>query len=323
MSPTIYQATVITITSDQKITIRFEEGPLAGKTRTFDGTQFFRYSKIAVEEGDTVIASYIKDPRIGETIFIADYYRNDALLLLTVLFTLIVLWIGRMRGLLSMIGMVLSFFVLTKGLLPLILQGHQPVLVMLGGSLVMIPLTFYVSHGFQKKTTIAVISTFIALGITGLLSTLFVQLARLTGYAAEESLFLQMQGISASVQSILLAGFILGAMGVLDDVTISQVSIVESLQSAKRTLSARELYHRAMVVGRDHISSLVNTLFLVYAGASLPLFLLFYSQNIRTGMVFNQEVVATEIVRTLVSSIGIILAVPLSTLLAARAFAQK
>ena len=112
-------------------------------------------------------------------------------------------------------------------------------------------------------------------------------------------------------------------MGVLDDVTISQVSIVESIQSAKRNLNARELYHRAMVVGRDHISSLVNTLFLVYAGASLPLFLLFYSQNIRFDMVFNQEVVATEIVRTLVSSIGIILAVPLSTLLAARTFANR
>lgn len=323
MSPTIYQATILKISPQRQITVRFDEGPLVGKTRTFDGKQFFQYSKVVVGEGDRVLASYIKNPRIGESIFIADYYRNDALLILTVLFVLVVLWICRMRGMLSILGMTLSFFVLTKGLLPLIIAGYNPVAVMLGGSLVIIPLTFYVSHGFQKKTTIAVVSTFITLGITGALSVLFVQLARLTGYSAEESLFLQAQGISASVRSILLAGFILGAMGVLDDVTISQVSIVESIQSAKRNLNARELYHRAMVVGRDHISSLVNTLFLVYAGASLPLFLLFYSQNIRFDMVFNQEVVATEIVRTLVSSIGIILAVPLSTLLAARTFANR
>lgn len=323
MSPTLYQATIEQISTTKQITLRFDEGPLKGEIRTFDGAQFFRYSKISVTEGDHVIASYIKDPRIGETIFIADYYRNDALLVLTVLFVLIVLWIGRMRGLLSILGMVLSFFILTKGLLPLILKGYNPVMVMLGGALVMIPLTFYVSHGVQKKTTIAVISTFITLGVTGALSSLFVWLARLTGYAAEESLFLQVQGITAGVQSILLAGFILGAMGVLDDVTISQVSIVEALQSTKRNLGTMELYHRAMVVGRDHISSLVNTLFLVYAGASLPLFLLFYSQNIRTDIVFNQEIVATEIVRTLVSSIGIIIAVPLSTILAARAYADN
>lgn len=217
----------------------------------------------------------------------------------------------------SLLGMIISFFILTKGLLPSILQGNDPVLIMLLGSLLIIPITFYISHGINKKTTIAIVSTFLTLVITAALSYSFVILAKLTGFNAEESVYLQAQGFNVNMRSILLAGIILGAMGVLDDITISQVSIVETLRKSNKSLSKWDLYKHAMNVGRDHISSLVNTLFLVYAGAALPLFLLFYGNGLRTELVINQEVVATEIVRTLVSSIGIILAVPLASYIAA------
>jgi len=311
----IYKAVVLD-SQNKLIHVRIDEGPVKGKELSIDDSAVNVYRKTPVNKGDYVMVSYSRDVRGKESVYIADQYRNDALFVLAVLFLIVVVWIGRVKGTLSFLGMVVSFLILTQGLLPSILSGNDPVLVMLLGSLVIIPMTFYLSHGINKKTTIAIVSTFITLMLTGILSYIFVIFAKLTGYSAEESLFLQAQGIDVNIRSILLAGIILGAMGVLDDITISQVSIVETLRKANRSLTRLQLYRHAMDVGRDHISSLVNTLFLVYAGASLPLFLLFYGNNLRPELIMNQEVVATEIVRTLVSSIGIILAVPLTTLIA-------
>ncbi len=318
----IYKGTILSIRDKTSVKIRLEEGSEVGKEIVINASALLNSSQVSVNEGDVVMVSYSPGKNGVQIGYIADFYRNDALLILSVLFILVVAWIGRMRGILSILGMIFSFFVVAKVLLPSILGGSDPVVVMLLGSLVIIPVTFYISHGITKKTTIAVISTFIALLVTGLLSYLFVLLAKLTGFSAEESIFLQAQGLQVNMRSILLAGILLGAMGVLDDITISQVSIVETLRRTNRSLSRNELYKHAMNVGRDHISSLVNTLFLVYAGASLPLFLLFYSHSLATGMIINQEVVATEIVRTLVSSIGIILSVPLATFIASFQFTK-
>ena len=318
----IYKGTILSILDKTSVKIRLDEGSNKGKEIVIDASALLRSQNVLVQEGDVVMVSYTPGKQGIQSAYIADFYRNDALLILSILFILIVAWIGRARGVLSIGGMIFSFLILSQVLLPSILHGNDPVVVMLLGSIVIIPVTFYISHGITKKTTIAVISTFITLIVPGLLSSLFVDLAKLTGFSAEESIFLQAQGLQVNMRSILLAGIILGAMGVLDDITISQVSIVETLRKANKSLSRKALYQHAMHVGRDHISSLVNTLFLVYAGASLPLFLLFYSHSLTTGMILNQEVVATEIVRTLVSSIGIILSVPLATLIASFQFAK-
>ncbi len=316
----IYKATVIDITNGKTIRVRIDEGPVKDKVIAIDVSAIHALRQIDTNKGDAVMVSYSRDYKGIESAYIADFYRIDALFTLSILFILVVAWIGRTRGIMSLLGMVISFFILTKGLLPSILQGNDPVLVMLLGSLLIIPITFYISHGINKKTTIAVVSTFLTLVITAALSYAFVVLAKLTGFNAEESVFLQAQGFDVNMRSILLAGIILGAMGVLDDITISQVSIVETLRKSNQSLSKWQLYKYAMNVGRDHIASLVNTLFLVYAGAALPLFLLFYGNGLRNELVMNQEVVATEIVRTLVSSIGIILAVPLASYIAAHHF---
>lgn len=313
----IYKATVISITNGKTINVRINEGPVKNKVVAIDISAINSLRQIDTNKGDALMVSYSRDGQGKESAYIADFYRNDALMILTVLFVLVVAWIGRMRGVMSLLGMIISFFILTKGLLPSILQGNDPVLIMLLGSILIIPITFYISHGINRKTTIAIVSTFLTLVITAALSYAFVILAKLTGFNAEEAVFLQAQGFQVNMRSILLAGIILGAMGVLDDITISQVSIVETLRKSNKSLSKWDLYKHAMNVGRDHISSLVNTLFLVYAGAALPLFLLFYGNGLRTELVINQEVVATEIVRTLVSSIGIILAVPLASYIAA------
>jgi uncharacterized membrane protein len=214
--------------------------------------------------------------------------------------------------------MIVSFGIIGLVIIPNIMQGNDPLFSTIIGAVFIIPITYYLAHGLNKKTTVAIIGTVLTLIVTAILAYAFVEAAKLTGYAAEEAVYLQnAKGGALNVKSVLLAGFIIGALAVLNDITISQASIVRSLLKSNHDLSFKELYANAMSVGKDHVASLVNTLILVYAGASLPLFLLFYNNNLPFTSVTNQEIIATEIVRTLVSSIGIILAVPITTALAA------
>lgn len=281
--------------------------------------------------GQTVIAENL-DPRqeyqLGdklmiyqansEVFLIADQVRTDALLILFIIFIAMVLLISRWRGVGSLLGMAVSFAVIIYFILPRIAAGANPILIAILGSLIIIPATFYPSHGLNRKTTIAVISTVVALVITGLLANFFVSLAKLSGLASEEAGFLQaMYPDLINMQGLLLAGIIIGVLGVLDDITVSQASIVEQLKGVNKNLRTTEVFQRAMQVGHDHISSMVNTLVLVYAGASLPLLLLFNDAARPVAELINYEMIADEIVRTLVGSIGLILAVPISTFLAA------
>jgi uncharacterized membrane protein len=181
-----------------------------------------------------------------------------------------------------------------------------------------IPVTFYLSHGFNKKTHVAIVGTIISLIITGVLAAVFVNISKLTGYASEEAGFLQSEiGGTINMKGVLLAGIIIGTLGVLDDITVSQSAIVYQLKKANKKLGFRQLFSRAMKVGHDHISSLINTLVLVYAGVAMPLLLLFVNNPRPFSEVINYEIIADEIVRTLVGSIGLITAVPITTVLAA------
>jgi len=164
---------------------------------------------------------------------------------------------------------------------------------------------------------VAIAGTLISLIITGILANLFVSESRLTGFASEEASFLQAakQG-TINIQGLLLAGIIIGVLGVLDDITISQSAIVFQLKATKNKIQFGDLYTKAMNIGRDHISSMVNTLILVYAGAALPLLLLFIDNPHPFSEIVNYEIIADEIVRTLVGSIGLILAVPITTFIA-------
>ncbi|HRN70362.1 MAG TPA: YibE/F family protein [Candidatus Woesebacteria bacterium] len=268
-------------------------------------------------EGDYVLVSTIPGPE-GDQFILVDHVRTFPLLLLFALFLLVVIVIGKVKGILSFIGMIFSFVIIGQFIVPQIMLGNDPLFISLLGSLFIIPATFYIGHGFKWQTTIAVISTFIALLITGILAYIFVIFAKLTGFSAEEAIFIQaIPGQQINIQSLLLAGIVIGAMGVLDDITISQTSIVDKLIQANPKYTFKKVFSEAMDVGRDHISSLVNTLVLVYAGAALPLFVLFHNAQLGGySEVINMEIIATEIVRTLVSSIGIISAVPITTLFA-------
>ena len=332
------EATIITVLEEKEITSDFD-----GETQLYQQLELLitkgslQTKKIIIENGniplanlqkyqvgDRVMVNYEKDFQDIDYFYITDYIRRGSLLWLFIIFTVLVATIAKWRGITSLLGMGASFFVILKFILPKILSGSDPILIAIIGSMLIIPITFYLSHGFNKKTTVAVAGTTIALIITGVLASIFVNTAKLTGFASEEAGFLQVakQG-SINIKGLLLAGIIIGVLGVLDDITISQSAIVVQLKKANPKLKLEQLYKRAMDVGQDHISSMVNTLILVYTGAALPLLLLFINNPRPFSELINYEIVADEIIRTLVGSIGLILAVPITTIIAVLTIANK
>jgi len=332
------EATVVEILEEKEITPDFSENKqLYQKLELLVTKGSLKDKKIIIESGilpmanlqkykvgDRLVVSYSKDSGNNDMFFITDYVRRNSLLWLFITFVVLTALIGKWRGLASLLGMGISFFIIFSFILPKISSGSDPVQIAIIGSFFIIPATFYLSHGFNKKTTVAIFGTVIALIMTGVLASFFVKAAKLTGFASEEAGFLQVakQG-EINIKGLLLAGIIIGVLGVLDDITVSQSAIVLQLKKASPKMKFEELYKRAMDVGQDHISSMVNTLVLVYTGAALPLLLLFVDNPHPFSEVINYEIIADEVVRTLVGSIGLILAVPITTLIAALSLEKK
>ena len=201
--------------------------------------------------------------------------------------------------------------------LPAILDGRSPLAVAIVGAAAIMFVALYLTHGVNAQTTTAVLGTLVSLALTAVLASIFVGASRFTGLASEEANFLQAAAGQVNVRGLLLGGIVIGSLGVLDDVTVTQASAVWQLHRADPTQSARALYRAALRIGRDHIGSTVNTLVLAYAGASLPLLLLFTLSSQPVGAVVTGEVVAEEVVRTLVGSVGLVASVPVTTALAA------
>ena len=248
---------------------------------------------------------------------IQDLERGRPLLVLAALFVGAVIAFGRWQGVRSLIGLGLSFVVIVSFVVPAILHGHSPVLVAVTGAMAIMLISLYLSHGTGPKTTAAVVGTALALGLTALLAIAFVAAASLTGLASEDALSANFVVGGLSLRGLLLAGIIIGGLGVLDDVTMSQASLVTELHQANPTIGLAALVGGALRVGRDHIAATVNTLFLAYAGAALPLLILFVTGQDSLGTVATTEIVAVEVVRALCGSVGLIAAVPLTTVLAA------
>lgn len=270
------------------------------------------------EPGEHIVLAQTVTPEGQVQWSAVDHVRRPSLLLLFVLFVVAVLAINRVKGLMALLSMAVSFAVLFLLILPLILAGYSPILSALLGALFILPASFYLSHGMNKKTTIAAVGTFISLVFTGVLAAIFTQVANITGFASEEAAFLFTGGREAiNFKGLVLAGIMIALMGVLDDVCITQSSVAEQLKKNNPKIGFKKLFHSTMEVGKDHVASVVNTLVLVYTGASLPLLLLFMDSSQSIAQILNYELVAEEVVRTLVGSIGIVLAVPITTLLAA------
>ncbi|HZB06082.1 MAG TPA: YibE/F family protein [Thermoleophilaceae bacterium] len=305
----------------QLATARFESGPETGKRVQVQlGGGGLDPD---VDPGDEVRLAKAPEPPPGSEAVagtgytLYDFERRGPMLLLAGLFVVVVLAFARWRGALSLAGLAVSLALVLLFVVPAILDGEEPLLVAVVGSLAIALITIPLAHGWGPKSIAALLGTAASLILTALLALLFTNLTHLTGLASEEAIFLQVGNADVSLQGLLLAGMVIGALGVLDDVTISQASTVLALRRANASFGFRQLFGRALNVGRDHVSATVNTLVLAYVGASLPILLLFSAADLGVSEATNLEVVAKEIVATLVGSIGLIAAVPVTTALAA------
>ena len=272
-------------------------------------------------EGEVVHLAVVEDVDGSATYQYADKDRRTLLWALGLVFATAVIALGRMRGVAALAGLALSVGILLWFILPAIIAGRDAVLVALigGGAIALISL--YLAHGYNPLTHVAALGAFSALVLTTVLSWLVVELARFSGLAGEEAFFL-LALPDLDLNGLLLAGIVLGAIGALDDVTVTQASAVWEVRAANPSLDSGALFESGLRVGRDHIVSTVNTLLLAYAGASLPLLVFLSLSEQSFGFVTSSEVVAVEIVRTLVGSMGLVAAVPLTTWLAARVAAN-
>jgi len=271
-----------------------------------------------LHQGDKVVLLDFEDspdPQFRYQFY--DYQRSTPLLWLLVAFAVAVIAFGRLQGLRALVGLALSLGVLVLFVVPALLRDSPAVLVALVGTVAVAYIAIYLAHGVNISSTIAVAGSLVALAFTSLLALVVAASAQLSGLASQEAQTLRFTAEALDLRGLLIAGIVVGALGVLDDVTVSQVSTVAALRRARPDLGARALYTEATRVGRDHVASTVNTLVLAYAGASLPLLLFFAQGDIPVVRIITGELVAVEVVRMLVGSIGLVLSVPVTTGLAA------
>jgi len=306
--------------SFETVLVEFLSGPEKGKEVSIERGGELTNDRFRLSPGSMVVVSRLQ--AIDEiSYYIDDVYRLPSLGWIFFIFIILTIIFAQKQGFSSLLGLVVCIGVIGWFIVPEILKGTNPFLVSLVGVFGITVVSFYLAHGFKKRTSIALIGTLITLALAALLSILFVSLSSLFGFGSEEAFFLQVSHLqNINLRGLLLGGILIGALGVLDDVTTSQSAAVEEISKADPSLSLRELYYRGLSVGREHIASLVNTLVLAYTGASLPLFLIFYKSEKPLWYLVNSEVIAEEIVRALLGSTALVLAVPITTYLAARAF---
>ncbi|WP_434592305.1 YibE/F family protein [Streptomyces sp. A5-4] len=270
-----------------------------------------------LNDGQGVVVAYAPDAPRDLQYSVTDVNRKVPMALLAGIFALAVIVVGRMKGLMALIALAVSFAILTLFILPAILQGSNPLVVAVVGASAIMLIALYACHGLTARTSVAVVGTLISLLLIGLLGSLFIGWAFLSGNTDDNTGLIHGLYPDIDMSGLLLAGVIIGSLGVLDDVTVTQTSAVWELHQADPKMGPRALYRAGIRIGRDHIASVVNTLVLAYAGAALPLLLLFSIAQSSVGTVANSELVAAEIVRTLVGSIGLVASVPVTTALAA------
>ncbi|MDP3836615.1 MAG: YibE/F family protein [bacterium] len=296
-------------------------GTTKGETLEFKGISTIDVvSSRLYKAGDIVFVSIEYDEQNNRVVYITDFVRERGLIILVILFVIVVGLIGGKVGWRSLLALVISFMLILEFLAPLILAGYNPIIIGPIATILILAALIYITDGFNRKAHIAMLSIFVALIITFLLSWLFVNLTRLSGTSSEEVIYLIGDNIAAlNFQGLLLAAIIIGALGVLDDIAIGQIEAVEQLRLNNPNQSKVNLFKSAMTIGRAHLGAIINTLFLAYVGASLPLILLFKINSapfLSFSQVINHEEIATEIVRGLVGVIGLCLTMPIATVLA-------
>lgn len=293
--------------------VAITSGPGAGREVDVDLPRGTGAPSIAV--GDKVVLQYNPPVQgVPERFDIIDHQRGLPLTIMLVVCALTIVAFGRLRGFTALIGLVVSFVALLYFIIPGILDGEPPLLVAIVGSSAIMFAVLYLTHGVNVHTSVAIVGTLASLVVTGLLGALFTATTALTGFGTEESLYLSIAQGQVDMRGLLLAGIIIGALGVLDDVTVTQATTVAELANGAK--SRLDLFRAATRIGRAHVASAVNTIVLAYAGAALPLLLLISVAGRNAGDLLTSQFLAQEIVRSAVGTIGLVAAVPITTALA-------
>ncbi|WP_275003449.1 YibE/F family protein [Promicromonospora iranensis] len=273
---------------------------------------------VPLADGDRITAvdiSGVSQPGVDPLVFM-DFQRELPIALLAVVYALVVLLVARWRGLAAMAGLGLAFVVLLGFTMPALLAGQSAIGVALVTSSLVMFVTLYLAHGLSARTSTALLGTLVGLGLTALLAAWASGAAQITGTNDEMSAFLPSSAPGADLRGIALCGIVLAGMGVLNDVTITQASAVWELRGVAPMASRAELFARAMRIGRDHIASTVYTIAFAYVGASLPLLMMVWLVDQSPATALTSGEIAEEVVRTLVGSIGLVLAIPVTTAIA-------
>ena len=294
------------------------DGEYAGIIMEIDyGKRQIRSDDYDLSVGDKVVVSISKTPENVINAYFVDFVRTTPILWLTGIFAVSIILISRWKGVRALLSTVFSLYIIIGYIIPHILVGEDPLTVSIIGSIILLGVTLYLTYGWTLKTHSAVISMILVLLLTGTLSALFVLFTKLNGTGDENVMFLmQLMETPINLRGLLLGGMIIGALGVLDDLVTTQASAVFELHHANPNFKFRDLFNSAMRIGQDHVAATVNTLVLAYAGASLPMLLMFSLARGDYGYLINFSFIAEEIVRTLVGSLGLIAAVPLTTVIA-------
>jgi uncharacterized membrane protein len=254
-----------------------------------------------------------------------DIERRGPLLLLVFIFAGLIIWLSGRQGVRALLSLGVSILAIIFLLVPALLAGYSPALASLVISGLILSTTLFFTHGIKPRVVVTFFGTFSAVMITCAVAWIWVEWMRFSGFSHDASVYLNFAtGGTLDITGLLLGSIIIGLLGILDDVSITQASVVQQLRNANPNFGFKDLYARAIKVGRDHVGSLVNTLALAYVGAALPMILLFaHSSEASIFDLINQEVIAAEILRIIVGSIGLVLAVPITTLMAAWYFKDK
>jgi uncharacterized membrane protein len=302
----------------QDLNVQLLEGQYKGRQVDVSYGQYqIEPAGITYRPGDQILVTLAIKPDGTLTANYTDAVRTRPILLLVGVLIAALLVVARWKGLRSLLALAFSFLVVIGYIIPHIIHGEDPVKVSIIGSLILLVVTLYLTYGWNVKTHSAVLSILVVLILTGVLAGVFAKVAYLTGNGDENALYLiQIPGITIDLRGLLLGGMIIGALGVLDDLIVTQASAVFELHEANPSLGLRQLYQKAYRIGQDHVASTVNTLVMAYTGVALPMLLLFALERGDYAQLVNIASVAEEIVRTLVGSVGLIAAAPISTFVA-------
>jgi uncharacterized membrane protein len=300
-----------TATPVQTIDVEVLDGPFDGDIITIEN------DFLVLDAGDRFYFNYNVYLDGSESYAVTNIDRRGPLMIFVGLFAFAVIALGGWQGVRSLVALGVSFLAIFYVLLPGLLAGYNPLMLSFLVAAGILFGAIFFTHGFNRESAVAYGGTMLAVGLTGILAIIAVSATELSGFASDESVYLNFNTNGLlDFTGLLLGAIIVGVLGVLDDIAVTQAAVVVELYNSNTSLSPREVYKRALRVGREHVGALVNTLVLAYAGASLPLLMYFYLAPVGFWSLINSELFATEIIRAVVGSIGLIMTVPIVTGLA-------